>query len=117
MGTIGRLVELLGVLVAGAVSFFVIIGYALGILFMWACGIVSGLFLIVALFSGTMWLFTHSQHAFNTMLGFLAYAAVPVALIVVMSYYYGKLTDKPESRQQPQTTSSVLRPPEPSAAP
>jgi uncharacterized protein (DUF58 family) len=56
MRTIGRLAaELLGVLLAGAVSFFVIIGYALGILFMWACGILSGLLLIVALFSGTMW--------------------------------------------------------------
>ena len=57
------------------------------------CGIVSGLFLIVALFSGVMWLFTHSPHAFHTMLGFLGYAAVPFALIVAMTYYHGKLTD------------------------
>ena len=94
MRTIGRVVaELLGVLLAGVVSFFVMIAYALGILFMWACGIVSGLFLIVALFSGVMWLFTHSPHAFHTMLGFLGYAAVPFALIVAMTYYHGKLTD------------------------
>jgi len=92
--TIGRVAaELLGVLLAGVVSFFVMIAYALGILFMWACGIVSGLFLIVALFSGVMWLFTHSPHAFHTMLGFLGYAAVPFALIVAMTYYHGKLTD------------------------
>ncbi len=110
MRTIGRLAaELLGVLLAGAVSFFVIIDYALGILFVWACGIVSSLFLIVALFSGTMWLFTHNQHAFHTMLGFLAYAAVPFALIVVISYYYGKLTDKLEGRQQRQTPSRTGR--------
>jgi hypothetical protein len=61
MLAIGRMAaELLGVLLAGVVLFFVVIGYAFGILFMWACGIVSGLFLIVALFSGVMWLFTHS---------------------------------------------------------
>jgi hypothetical protein len=48
----------------------------------------------VALFSGTMSLFTHDHHAVYTMLGFLADAAVPFAMIVVMSYYYGKLTDK-----------------------
>ena len=94
MRTIGRVAaELLGILLAGVVSFFVMIAYALGILFMWACGIVSGLFLIVALCSGVMWLFTHSPHAFHTMLGFLGYAAVPFALIVAMTYYHGKLTD------------------------
>jgi hypothetical protein len=55
MRTIGRVAaELLGILLAGVVSFFVMIAYALGILFMWACGIVSGLFLIVAFFSGVM---------------------------------------------------------------
>jgi hypothetical protein len=43
MRTMGRVAaELLGVLLAGVVSFFVMIAYALGILFMWACGIVSG---------------------------------------------------------------------------
>jgi hypothetical protein len=77
MRTIGRVAaELLGILLAGVVSFFVMIAYALGILFMWACGIVSGLFLIVALFSGVMWLFTHSPHAFHTMLGFLGYGVL-----------------------------------------
>jgi hypothetical protein len=91
--------ELLGVLLAGVVSFFVVIGYAFGILFMWACGIVSGLFLMVALFSGVMWLFTHSPHAFHTMLGFLGYATVPFALIVAMTYYHGKLTDRLKARQ------------------
>jgi hypothetical protein len=119
MRTIGRMAaELLGVLLAGAVSFFVMIGYVLGILFLWACGIVSSLFLIAALFSGTMWLFTHSEHALHTMLGFLAYAAVPFALIVVVSYYYGKLTDKLEGRQQRQTAGRMgrLRPPESTAA-
>jgi hypothetical protein len=94
MRTMGRVAaELLGVLLAGVVSFVVMIAYALCILFMRTCGIVSGLFLIVALFSGVMWLFTHSPHAFHTMLGFLGYAAVPFAVIVAMTYYHGKLTD------------------------
>ena len=100
MRTIGRVAaELLGILLAGVVSFFVMIAYALGILFMWACGIVSGLFLIVAFFSGVMWLFTHSPHAFHTMLGFLGYAAVPFALIVAMTYYHGQLTEGLKTRQ------------------
>jgi hypothetical protein len=53
MRTLGRLAaELVGVLLAGAISFVVMIGCVLGIIFLWACGIASGLFLIVALFSG-----------------------------------------------------------------
>jgi hypothetical protein len=100
MRTVGRVAaELLGILLAGVVSFFVMIAYALGILFMWACGIVSSLFLIVAFSSGVMWLFTHSPHAFHTMLGFLGYAAVPFALIVAMTYYHGKLTEGLKTRQ------------------
>src|ERR1700730_12885980 len=100
MRTIGRVAaELLGVLLAGVVSFFVMIAYVLGILFMWAGRIVSGLVLIVALFSGVMWLFTHSPHAFHTMLGFLGYAAVPFALIVATTYYHGKLPQGLKTRQ------------------
>jgi membrane protein YdbS with pleckstrin-like domain len=103
MQAIGRAAaELLGLLVASVVSFFVMVGYAVGILFVWACGMVSVLFLIAALFSGTMWLSTHSHHAFQTMLGFFADAAVPFATIVLVSYYYGKLTDKLERRQRRQ---------------
>jgi hypothetical protein len=103
---------------SSAVSFLVMIGCALGILFVWACGIASGLFLIAALFSGTMSLFTHSQHAFRTVFGFLAYAAAPFVLIAAISYYYGKLTDKLKGRQHrlalDRTSSS--RPPELTAA-
>jgi len=94
------------VLLAGAFSFLVMIGGVLGILFVWSCGIASGLFLTVALFSGTMWFFTRSQYAFQTMLGFLVDAAVPFAMIVVMSYYYGKLTDKPQRRQRRTTVAT-----------
>jgi hypothetical protein len=43
------------------------------------------------------------------MLGFLAYAAVPFALIALISYYYGKLMDKLEGRQQRQTRSRTGR--------
>jgi membrane protein YdbS with pleckstrin-like domain len=119
MRAIGRAaVELLGLLVAGVASFFAMIGHAVGILIVWACGMVSGLFLIVALLSGAMWLFTHSQHSFQTMLGFLAYAAVPFVMIIVMSYYYGKLTDKLEGRQRRQALnrSAGSRPPKLTAA-
>ena len=77
----------------GCVSFFVAIGFVVGALFIWVCGIVSGLFLIAALFSGVMWLFTRNTRAFHTMLGFFGYAGVPFLLIVVMTYYHGKWTD------------------------
>jgi hypothetical protein len=51
MRTIGRMAaELLSVLLAGVVSFFAAIGFIVGALFIWVCGIVSGLFLIAALF-------------------------------------------------------------------
>lgn len=94
MRTIGRMAaELLGVLLAGVASFFAAIGFVVGALFIWVCGIVSGLFLIAALFSGVMWLFTRNPHAFHTMLGFFGYAGVPFLLIVVMTYYHGKWTD------------------------
>jgi hypothetical protein len=94
MRTIGRMAaELLGVLLAGVVSFFAAIAFVFGALFIWVCGIVSGLFLIAALFSGVMWLFTRNPHAFHTMLGFFGYAGVPFLLIVVMTYYHGKWTD------------------------
>ena len=94
MRTIARIVaELLGVLLAGVVSFFAAIGFAFGVVFMWVCGIVSGLLLIAALFNGVMLLFTHSPHAAHAMLGFLGYATVPFLLIVMISYYYGKWTD------------------------
>jgi hypothetical protein len=46
MRTIGRMAaELLGVLLAGVVSFFAAIGFVFGVLFIWVCGIVSRLFL------------------------------------------------------------------------
>jgi hypothetical protein len=79
MRTIGRMAaELLGVLLAGVASFFAAIGFVVGALFIWVCGIVSGLFLIAALFSGVMSLFTRSPQAFHTMLGFFCICLCPV---------------------------------------
>jgi hypothetical protein len=96
MRAIGRAAaELLVLLVAGVISFPMLIGYAFGILLMWVLGIVSSLFLIAALFSGAMWLFTHSPHAFHMMLGFLAYAAMPFVLIAAMRDTAGDDSSRP----------------------
>ena len=105
----GIVAELLGVLLAGVVSFLAAIGFAFGVLFMWVCGVVSGLFLIAALFSGMMLLFTHSPHAARTMLGFLGYATVPFLLIVMISYYYGKWTDLLDGNHQPRALNRPRR--------
>jgi hypothetical protein len=68
------LTELLGVLVAGFLGFFVMLAYVAGFLLLLACGFACAGFLLVALFSMVMWLFNHDAHAFRMMLGYFAYA-------------------------------------------
>ena len=94
MRVIGRgLAELAGVLTAGFVSFFVMLAYAAGLLLLLACGFACAGFLLVALFSMVMWLFTHDPHAFRMMLGYFAYAGGAFAVIAALSYYHGKFAD------------------------
>jgi hypothetical protein len=94
MRVIGRaLAELAGVLTAGFVGFFVMLAYAAGLLLLLACGLACGGFLVVALFSMVMWLFTRDMHAFRMMLGYLAYAGGVFSVITALAYYHGKLTD------------------------
>ena len=92
------LAELLGVLTAGFVGFFVMLGYMAGVVVWFACGVVCFCFLLVALFSMVMWLFTRDAHAFHVMLGYFAYAGAAYAVIAAMSYYRGKPTDLVRSR-------------------
>jgi hypothetical protein len=86
-------IEFVGVLLAGVLSFFVMLTNGLIRLFLWLCGVASGLLLIAALFSGAGWLFTGDGHAFRNMLGFLFEAAVPFAVIAAVTYCRWKLFD------------------------
>jgi hypothetical protein len=87
------LTELLGVLVAGFLGFFVTLAYVAGFLLLLACGFACAGFLLVALFSMVMWLLTHDAHAFRMMLGYFAYAGATFAAIAALSYYRGKFAD------------------------
>jgi hypothetical protein len=74
MRSIGRvLAELLGVLAAGFLGFFVMLAYVAGSLLL-ACGFACAGFLLVALFTMVMWLFNHDAHTFRIMLGYFSYA-------------------------------------------
>lgn len=93
MRAIGRaLDELIGVLAAGFVGFFVMLAYITGGLIWFACGVVCFCSLLVALFGMVMWLLTGGSHAFGLMLGYFVYAGAAYAGIAVISYYRGRLT-------------------------
>jgi hypothetical protein len=64
-----------------------------GFLLLLACGFACAGFLLVALFSLVMWLFTNDAHAFRMMLGYSGYAGGVFAATTALSYYYGKWRD------------------------
>jgi len=100
MRAIGRAIsELVGVLTAGFIAFFVMLAYAVGLLLLLACGFVCAGFLLVALFSMVMWLFTGDNHAWHVMLGYFGYAAAAFAVIATLSYYHGKSMDNRRVRR------------------
>jgi hypothetical protein len=76
---------------AGALSFFVMFCHGLVRVFLWLCGLASGLLLIAALFGGAGWLFMGDGHDLHNMLGFLFEAAVAYAVIAAVTYYRWKL--------------------------
>ena len=100
MHAIGRAIsELIGVLTAGFIAFFVILAYAAGLLLLLACGFVCAGFLLVALFSMVMWLVAGDAHALHLMLGYFAYAGGTFSVIAALSYYYGKVMESMKARR------------------
>jgi len=91
--------ELIGVLTAGFVAFFVMLAYAAGLLLLLACGFACAGFLLVALFSMVMWLFTGDAHALRVLLGYFGYAGGTFAVISAIFYYHGKFRDGMKARQ------------------
>lgn len=101
MRAIGRfLAELVGVFLAGVLSFFTMSILAAGAMLIWLIGCVSGLFLIIALAESGWWLHTHSHHAAVTALGYYGYAAGTFALIPMLVFLKDKLTGWPARRRQ-----------------
>jgi len=87
MRAIGRAIrEFVGVLTAGFIAFFVMLAYVAGILLLLACGFVCAGFLLVALFSMTMWLSTGDAHALHLMLGYCAYTGGTFSVITALCY-------------------------------
>lgn len=100
MRPVGRAIsELVGVLAAGFVAFFVVLTYAAGLLLLLACGFACAGFLLVALFSMVMWLCTGDAHALRVMLGYFGYAAGTFAIITALSHYQGRFRDGMKARQ------------------
>ncbi|MGI4946538.1 MAG: hypothetical protein ACRYHQ_39270 [Janthinobacterium lividum] len=93
------LTELLTVFVAGIFAFLAAICGLIALLVLWLCGLVSALMLIVAAGCGLGFVLTGNHHYGLTALGFLIYAAVPSAVVGVLTYYSGKFTDAQESRR------------------
>jgi hypothetical protein len=73
-----------------------------GLLLLLACGFACAGFLLVALFSMGMWLFTHDAHAFWMMLGYFAYAGGAFAAIAALSYCHGKFADGVKAKRDQQ---------------
>ena len=56
-----------------------------------ACGVVCFCFLLVALFSMVMWVFTHDTHAFGLVVVYFVYAGAAYAGVAVISYQRARL--------------------------
>ena len=82
--------ELAGVIVGAALTFFGGIAFVVALAMLWACGVASGLCLMVALFAGLMFGVTGKSHDGQIALAYLGYAALPFALTFVAGYYRSK---------------------------
>ena len=82
--------ELTGVIVAAVLTFFGGIAFVVVLATLWACGVASGLCLMVALFAVVMFGITGTPHDGQIALTYLGYAAIPLALTFVAGYYRSK---------------------------
>ena len=87
--------ELAGVIAAAILTFFGGIAFAVAFAALWACGVASGLCLMVALFAVAMFGITGKSHDGQIALTYLGYAALPFALTFVAGYYRSKLRRRP----------------------
>lgn len=97
------LLELIGVLLVGALGFLLTIAYILGFIVVAICALAAGLCAIGVLFCLFGWLFLHSHDAFLAMLDFLAWGCAPFAMMVGVMYYRDKLADSLTAAEQRRT--------------
>lgn len=104
----GAIKELAGVIAAAILTFCGGIALAVAFTVLWACGVASGLCLMVAVFAVVMFGITGKPHDGQIALTYLGYAAVPFVMTFVLVYYDSKLR---YARQQHQARdrSGVLR--------
>lgn len=89
----GVLLELIGVLLLGALGFLLTLTYILAFIVVALCALAAGLCAIGVLFCLFGWLFLHNYDAFLAMLDFLAWGCIPFAMMVGVMYYRDKLAD------------------------
>lgn len=87
--------ELAGVIVAAVLTFFSGIAFIVAFAMLWACGVASGLCLMVALFAAVMFGLTGKPHDGQIALTYLGYATIPFALTFVAGYYRSKFHRRP----------------------
>lgn len=75
---------------AGVLALFGGIAFAIAFVLLWACGVASGLCLMVALFAGLLFEITGKAHDGQIALTYLGYAVVPFDLTFVAGDHRSK---------------------------
>src|ERR1700712_5039053 len=91
--------EFVSVVLTGFAAFFGGILFVLGFVFLWICGLISSLFLMISAFAGIMYMAFGTHHAAVIAVVYLGYAAVPFVVIFVSTYYYQKFVEPPQRRR------------------
>ena len=78
--------ELVAVFVGALLGFVLMIGSIIGAMVLFVFYLISGLMLLVSLFSGVGFLVTHSRHTLLNALVYFGYAAVAFAIPMVLAH-------------------------------
>ena len=87
------MIEFLCVLLAAAMGFVGLFLSIIASLVAFAFALVSGVFMIGALFSFAMWVFTGQHAAFLSMLDFLVWGSLSFVPMTLIHYYIDKLVN------------------------
>lgn len=78
--------ELVAVFVGALLGFVLMIGSIIGAMVLFVFYLISGLMLLVSMFSGVGFLVTHSRHTLLNALVYFGYAAVAFAIPMVLAH-------------------------------
>ena len=108
------MIEFLGILLAAAMGF---VGLFLSIIagvVAFAFALISAVFMIGALFSFAMWVFTGQHAAFLSMLDFLVWGSLSFVPMTLIHYYIDKLVNPdPAPKKLPDGTYALPKLPAP----